>query len=91
MLRKDETAAGQTYKYAQIVAVHAGSDGKVWSADGDYKKAGENKFQVTTGPIHKLMLVVPVEEQTMDQGELEEEVEDEEEADPRNKGKPREI
>ncbi len=73
------------------MAVHAGSDGKVRSADVDYKIAGENKFQVTTGPIHKLMLVVPVEEQTMDEGEFEEEVEDEEEADPRNKGKPREI
>jgi hypothetical protein len=33
ILRKDETAAGQTYKYARIVDVHAGGDGKVRAAD----------------------------------------------------------
>jgi hypothetical protein len=36
-LRKDKTAAGQTYKYARIVAVHTGVDGKVRSADVEYK------------------------------------------------------
>jgi hypothetical protein len=29
ILRKDKTAAGQTYKHARIIGVHAGSDGKV--------------------------------------------------------------
>jgi hypothetical protein len=39
VLRKDETAAGQTYKYAKVV------------------------FRMTTRPIHKLVLIIPVEEQ----------------------------
>ncbi len=29
VLRKDETAAGQTYKYAKVVRVHTSEDGKV--------------------------------------------------------------
>ncbi len=33
VLRKDETAAGQTFKYARIVTVHTGADGKVRAAD----------------------------------------------------------
>jgi hypothetical protein len=37
VLRKDETAAGQTYKYASVVGVHVGLDGKVRSADVIYK------------------------------------------------------
>jgi hypothetical protein len=60
------------------MAVHASSDGKVKSADVEYKIPGENKFRVTERPIHKLMHVVSVEEQTMDEGQLEEEVEEEE-------------
>ncbi len=67
VLRKDETAVGQTYKYARIIGVHVGSDGKVRSADVEYKIPGESKFHVTTRPIHKLVLVVPVEEQTMEE------------------------
>ncbi len=43
VLRKDKTAAGQTYKYARIVGVLAGSDGKVRSADVEYKIPGDNK------------------------------------------------
>jgi hypothetical protein len=41
VLRKDETAAGQTYKYARIISVHVGSDGRVRSADVEYKVPGE--------------------------------------------------
>jgi hypothetical protein len=63
VLRKDETAAGQTYKSVRIIGVHAGSDGKVRSADVEYKIPGESKFRVTTRPSHKLVLVIPVEEQ----------------------------
>jgi hypothetical protein len=33
VLRKDDTTAGQTYKYARIIGIHVGSDGKVRSAD----------------------------------------------------------
>ncbi len=40
ILRKDKTAAGQTYKHARINGVHAGSDGKVRSADVEYKIPG---------------------------------------------------
>jgi hypothetical protein len=67
VLRKDEAAAGQTCKYARIIGLHVGSDGKVRSADVEYKIPGESKFRVTTRPIHKLILVVPVEEQTMEE------------------------
>jgi hypothetical protein len=67
VLRKDETAAGQTYKYARITKVHVGSDGKVRAADIEYKVPGESKFRSTSRPIHKLVLVVLVEEQTMEE------------------------
>jgi hypothetical protein len=82
VLRKDETAAGQTYKYARITKVHVGSDGKVRAEDIEYKVPGEPKFRSTTRPIHKLVLVVPVEEQTMKEIEKpEEEDSDEQEGD----------
>jgi hypothetical protein len=38
----------------------------VWSADTEYKLLGEEKFWVTIRSIHKLITVVPVEEQTFD-------------------------
>jgi hypothetical protein len=64
-----ETATGQTNKYAKIIGVHVGLDGKVRSADAEYKVPRESRFRVTTKPIHKLVLVVPVEEQTMEETE----------------------
>jgi hypothetical protein len=64
VLRKDETPAGQTYKYTWVVNVHVGSDGRVRTADVEYRIPGEAKFRETTRPIHKLILMVPVEEQT---------------------------
>jgi hypothetical protein len=69
VLSKDETAAGQTYKYARITKVHIGSDVKVRAANIEYKVPGESKFRSTTRPIHKLVLIVPVEEQTMEEEE----------------------
>jgi hypothetical protein len=63
VLRKDETAAGQTYKYAKVVKVHASTDDRVRAADIEYKLPGESVFRITTRPIHKLVLVIPVEEQ----------------------------
>ncbi len=63
VLRKDETAAGQTYKYAQVTKVHTSADGKVRAADIKYKLPGESVFRTTTRPIHKLVLVAPIEEQ----------------------------
>ncbi len=63
VLRKDETAAGQTYKYAKVVKVHTSTDGKVRAADIEYKLPGESVFRMTTRPIHKLVLIIPVEEQ----------------------------
>jgi hypothetical protein len=70
VLRKDETAAGQTYKYAKVVKVHTSTDDKVRAADIEYKLPGESVFRTTTRPIHKLVLVIPVEEQraVVDQG-----------------------
>jgi hypothetical protein len=44
VLRKDETADGQTYKYARVTKVHIGSDGKVRAADVEYKVPGEVQF-----------------------------------------------
>ncbi len=34
-----------------------------------YKVPGESKFCTTTRPIHKLVLIVPVEEQTIEEEE----------------------
>jgi hypothetical protein len=62
--RKDETAAGQTYKHARVIKVHVGIDGQVRSADIEYRLPGETRYRTTTRPIHKLVLIIPVEEQT---------------------------
>ncbi len=69
VLRKDETAAGQTYKYARITKVHIGTDGKVRAEDIEYKVPGEARFRLTTWPIHKLVLIIPVEEQVVKEEE----------------------
>jgi hypothetical protein len=37
LLRKDETVAGQMYKYARVINVHVGKDRKVRAADMEYK------------------------------------------------------
>jgi hypothetical protein len=65
VLRKDETAAGQTYKYARVTKVHVSTDGRVRAADIEYKLPGEVSFRTTTRPIHKLVMVLPVEEQAV--------------------------
>ncbi len=72
VLRKDETAAGQTYKYAKVIKVHISTDGKVRAADIEYKLPGESVFRTTTRPKHKLVLVVPIEEQVVAGGQAEE-------------------
>jgi hypothetical protein len=69
VLRKDETEAGQTYKYVRVTNVHIGTDGKVRAADIEYKVPRESKFRTTTSLIHKLVLVILVEEQTMEEKE----------------------
>jgi hypothetical protein len=61
------------------VNVHLGTDGKVRAADVQYKVPGESKFRVSTRPIHKLVLVVPVEEQMMEEAEEQADQENEEE------------
>jgi hypothetical protein len=45
----------------------------VRAADVEYKLPGESVFRMTTRPIHKLVLVVPVEEQAAAAGQREEE------------------
>ncbi len=67
VLKKDETAAGQTYKYARVTKVHVGIDGKVRAADIEYKVPGEDRFRVTTRPVHKLVLIIPIEEQVIEE------------------------
>jgi hypothetical protein len=69
VLRKDETAAGQTYKYARVTKVHVSADGRVRAADVEYKLPGEAVFRTTTRPIHKLVMVLPVEEQAAASGQ----------------------
>jgi hypothetical protein len=46
VLRGDESAAGRTHKYVQVVKVHKGTDGIVRSADNEYKLPGEDKFRI---------------------------------------------
>ncbi len=55
VLSRDETAAGQSRKYAQVLKVHTGTDGMICSANLEYKLPGENKFRVTNQPIRILM------------------------------------
>jgi hypothetical protein len=69
VLRKDETAAGQTYKYARVTKVHISTEGRVRAADIEYKLPGEASFRTTTRPIHKLVMVLPVEEQATASGQ----------------------
>ncbi len=89
VLRKDETAAGQTYKYAKVIKVHTSTDGKVRAADVEYKLPGESVFRTTTRPIHKLVLVVPVEEQALAGGQAREEEAEPEQATPLAREVPR--
>ncbi len=46
--------------------MHTSTDDKVRAADVEYKLPGESVFRTTTRPIHKLVLVVPVEEQDLE-------------------------
>jgi hypothetical protein len=69
VLGKDETVAGQTYKCARVTKVHVGMDGKVRAADIECKVPGETEFRSTTRPIHKLVVIVPVEEQIIEKEE----------------------
>jgi hypothetical protein len=69
ILRKDETAAGQTYKYAKVTKVHVSTDGRVRAADIEYKLLGESVYMTTTRPIHKLVMILPVEEQMAARGQ----------------------
>ncbi len=43
--------------------MHTSTDGKVRAADIEYKLPGESVFRITTRPIHKLVLIIPIEEQ----------------------------
>jgi hypothetical protein len=63
VFRKNETAASQTFKYARVTKVHVGTDGKVRSVDIEYRLPGETRYRTTTRPIHKMVLIIPVEEQ----------------------------
>ncbi len=47
--------------------MHTGTDGKVRSANIEYKIPGECKFRVSTRQIHKFVLVVPLEGQTIEE------------------------
>jgi hypothetical protein len=49
-----------------VIKVQEGTDGKVRSADIEFKMPGENKFRVSMRSIHNLVLVIPVEERTVE-------------------------
>ncbi len=51
VLQKDETEAGQAYKYTRVVKVDEGTGGKVRLADEEYKVLGESRFRMSTRPI----------------------------------------
>jgi hypothetical protein len=51
---------------------HTSTDGRVRAADIEYKLPGESVFRTITRPIHKMVLVIPVEEQTPTTGRAEE-------------------
>ncbi len=55
-----------------FVKVHTSTDGKVRAADIEYKLPGESVFRMTTRPIHKLVLIIPIEEQASAAGGAEE-------------------
>jgi hypothetical protein len=50
----------------RVTKVLAGLDLRVRSADIEYRAPGESKFRITTKLIHKLVLI-PVEEQTLEE------------------------
>jgi hypothetical protein len=52
--------------------VHVGTDSKVRAADIEYKIPGEVRFRSTTRPIHKLVLIISVEEQVIEEDKGEE-------------------
>jgi hypothetical protein len=88
VLRKDETAAGQTYKYARVTKVHISADRRVRAADIEYKLPGEASFRMTTRPFHKLVMVLPVEEQAVASEQGREEIMRAEESTPLAIGEP---
>ncbi len=49
--------------------VHVSTDGRVRAADIEYKLPGESVFRMTTRPIHKLVLIIPIEEQASTAGQ----------------------
>ncbi len=51
----------------RVTKVLAGLDLRVRSADIEYRAPGESKFRITTKLINKLVLIIPVEEQTLEE------------------------
>ncbi len=58
VLRKEETAASQTYKHARVIKAHVGTDGRVRTAEIKYRLPGETVYRTTTRPVHKLVMVI---------------------------------
>ncbi len=61
VLIKDKTAAGQSYKHTRVNNFREVSDGKVRSVSVKFKNPGESRFRMTTNPIHKLIMLAPIE------------------------------
>jgi hypothetical protein len=66
--------------------VHVSTDGRVRAADVEYKLPGETVYRTTTRSIHKLVMVLPVEEQAAAGGQKREGVTRPEEPEPSSTG-----
>lgn len=64
VLMKDETRAHETYRLGRVETVYPSqADGKVRRVQIAYRNPGENKNRLSERPVHKLVLIVPLEEQ----------------------------
>lgn len=64
VLLKDETRAYESYRLAKVDMVHpSAADGRVRRVRVAYKNPGEKDYRYSERPVHKLVLIVPMEEQ----------------------------
>jgi hypothetical protein len=59
---KEESMVSNDYRLGRVVEVFKGEDGHVRRAIITYKNPNEVAFRTTEKPIHKLILVVPVDQ-----------------------------
>jgi hypothetical protein len=62
VLMKEESMVSNDYRLGRVVEVFKGKDGHVRRDIITYKNPNEVAFRTTERPIHKLILVVPVDQ-----------------------------